>query len=112
MKDKDVSSLEHTRWRCQYHSVFAPKYYRIAIYREIKQYIGAILRKLCQQNGIEIIGAKACLDHIHMLVSIPPKCSVAQIMVYLKEKSGQMIFDRYTNLKYKYRNRHFWARGF
>ena len=112
MKDKDVSSLEHTSWRCQYHVVFAPKYRRMEIYGQIKQDIGVILRKLCQQKGVEIIEAEACRDHIHMLISIPPKYSVSQIMGYLKGKSSLMIFDRHANLKYKYGNRHFWARGY
>ena len=112
MKDKDVNSLEHTMWRCQYHVVFAPKYRRMEIYGQIKQDIGVILRKLCQQKGVEIIEAEACRDHIHMLISIPPKYSVSQIMGYLKGKSSLMIFDRHANLKYKYGNRHFWARGY
>ena len=110
--DKDISSLEHTRWRCQYHVVFAPKYRRLAIYGELKQDIGYILRKLCERKGIEIIEAEACPDHIHMLISIPPKLSVSQVMGYLKGKSSLMIFDRHANLKYKYGNRHFWARGY
>ncbi len=112
MKDQDMSSLEHTSWRCQYHVVFAPKYRRMEIYGEIKQDIGMILRKLCQQKGVEIIEAEACKNNIHMLISIPPKYSVAQIMGYLKGKSSLMIFDRHANLKYKYGNRHFWARGY
>lgn len=112
MKQPDISSLEHTSWRCQYHIVFAPKYRRMEIFGEIKQDIGVILRKLCQQKGVEILEAEACKDHIHMLVSIPPKYSVAQIMGYLKGKSSLMIFDRHANLKYKYGNRHFWARGY
>ena len=111
-KDADISSLEHTAWRCQYHVVFAPKYRRMEIYGAIKQDIGIILRKLCQQKGVEIIEAHACPDHIHMLISIPPKYSVSQIMGYLKGKSSLMIFDRHANLKYKYGNRHFWARGY
>lgn len=111
-RDKDISSLEHTSWRCQYHIVFAPKYRRMEIYGQIKQDIGVILRKLCQQKGVEIIEVEACLDHIHMLVSIPTKYSVSQIMGYLKGKSSLMIFDRHANLKYKYGNRHFGARGY
>ena len=111
-RDKDISSLEHTSWRCQYHIVFAPKYRKMEIYGQIKQDIGVILRKLCQQKGIEIIEAEACPDHIHMLVSIPPKYSVSQIMGYLKGESSLMIFDRHANLKCKYGNRHFWARGY
>ena len=109
---KGINSLEHTKWRCQYHIVFAPKYRRQVIYQEIKADIGFILRRLCEQKGVEIIEANACLDHIHMLISIPPKYSVSQIMGYLKGKSSLMIFDRHANMKYKYGNRHFWARGY
>jgi putative transposase len=112
MKEVDASSLEHTSWRCQYHVVFAPKYRRMEIYGKIKEDIGIILRKLCQQKSVEIIEAQACPDHIHMLISILPKYSVSQIMGYLKGKSSLMIFDRHANLKYKYGNRHFWARGY
>jgi len=112
MKEKDISQLQHTTWRCQYHVVFAPKYRRLVIYGQIKKDIGQILRKLCEQKGVEIIEAEACPDHIHMLISIPPKYSVSQIMGYLKGKSSLMIFDRHANLKYKYGDRHFWARGY
>ena len=112
VKDKDINSLDHTTWRCQYHVVFAPKYRRMVIYRELRADIGKILRQLCQQKGVEIIEAEACPDHIHMLLSIPPKYSVSQIMGFLKGKSSLMIFDRHANLKYKYGNRHFWARGY
>lgn len=112
MKDKDIGSLEHTMWRCQYHVVFATKYRRLAIYGEIKQDIGRILRQLCQQKGVEIIEAELCKDHVHMLLSIPPKYSVSQVMGYLKGKSSLMIFDRHANLKYKYGSRHFWVRGY
>ena len=112
VKNKDVNSLDHTSWRCQYHIVFAPKYRRMEIYGQIKVDIGKILRQLCQQKGIEIIEAELCKDHIHMLVSIPLKYSVSQIMGYLKGKSSLMIFDSHANLKYKYGNRHFWARGY
>lgn len=105
-------TFSNTTWRCQYHVVFAPKYRRMVIYREIRADIGKILRQLCQQKGVEIIEAEACPDHIHMLLSIPPKYSVSQIMGFLKGKSSLMIFDRHANLKYKYGNRHFWARGY
>lgn len=84
----------------------------MAIYGEIKVDIGKILRQLCKQKGIEIIEAELCQDHVHMLISIPPKYSVSQIMGYLKGKSSLMIFDRHANLKYKYGNRHFWCRGY
>ena len=112
MKRDDISSLAHSKWNCKYHVVFAPKYRRMVIYNQIKTDIGKILRKLCEQKGIEIIEAEACPDHIHMLISIPPKYSVAQVMGYLKGKSSLMIFDRHANLKYKYGNRHFWCRGY
>ena len=112
MKEKDINSLDHTRWGCQYHVVFALKYRRMAIYGEIKADIGKILRQLCKQKGIEIIEAELCKDHVHMLISVPPKYSISQIMGYLKGKSSLMIFDRHANLKYKYGNRHFWCRGY
>ena len=113
MKDnKDVDSLSHTTWRCQYHVVFAPKYRRMVIYGQIKKDIGQILRKLCEQKDIEIIEAEACPDHIHMLISFSPKYSISYVMGYLKGKSSLMIFDRHANLKYKYGNRHFWAEGY
>lgn len=112
MKEKDIKSLEHTKYRCQYHIVFAPKYRRQIIYREIKADIGYILRELCNRKGIEIIEAEACPDHIHMLLSIPPKYSVSDVMGYLKGKSSLMIFDRHANLKYKFGRRTFWTRGY
>ena len=112
MTRDDINSLAHSKWNCKYHVVFAPKYRRMVIYNQIKKDIGKILRKLCEQKGVEIIEAEACPDHIHMLLSIPPKYSVAQIMGYLKGKSSLMIFDRHANLKYKYGNRHFWCRGY
>ncbi len=108
----DTDSLAHTQWNCKYHIVFAPKYRRQIMYGKIKTDIGMMLRKLCEYKGIEIIEAEACKDHIHMLVSIPPKYSVSQIMGYLKGKSSLMIFEKYANLKYKYGNRHFWCRGY
>lgn len=108
----DTESLAHTKWNCKYHIVFAPKYRRQIIYGKIKADIGIVLRKLCEYKQIEIIEAEACKDHIHMLVSIPPKYSVSQIMGYLKGKSSLMIFEKYANMKYKYGNRHFWRRGY
>ncbi len=108
----DTDSLAHTQWNCKYHIVFSPKYRRQVIYGKIKKDIGSMLRRLCEYKGIEIIEAEACKDHIHMLVSIPPKYSVSQIMGYLKGKSSLMIFEKYANMKYKYGNRHFWCRGY
>ena len=108
----DKNSLAHTQWECKYHIVFAPKFRRKVIYEQIKEDIGKILRSLCERKGIEIIEAEACPDHIHMLIRIPPKYSVSEIMGYLKGKSSLMIFERHANLKYKYGNRHFWCRGY
>ncbi len=108
----DTNSLSHTTWNCKYHIVFAPKYRRQVIYGKIKKDIGDILRKLCEWKGVEILEAEACPDHIHMLVSIPPKISVSSFMGYLKGKSSLMIFDRHANMKYKYGNREFWCRGY
>ena len=109
---KDINSLSHSKWRCQYHIVFAPKYHRQEVYGKIKADMGNILRLLCDQKGVAIIETQACPDHIHMLVEIPPKMSVSQFVGYLKGKSSLMIFDRHANLKYKYGNRHFWCRGY
>ena len=108
----DESSLSHTRWDCKYHIVFAPKFRRKEIYGQLKAEIGAILRELCDRKGVEIVEATACVDHIHMLVKIPPKMSVSSFVGYLKGKSTLMIFERHANLKYRYGNRHFWCKGY
>ena len=108
----DKNSLAHTSWNCKYHIVSAPKYRRQVIYGRLKQDIGKTLRDLCERKGINILEAECCPDHIHMLLEIPPKYSVSQIMGYLKGKSSLIIFDRHANLKYKYGNRHFWCRGY
>ena len=112
MNKTSENSLAHTRWECKYHLVFAPKYRRQIIYRELRADIGKILRELCERKGVEIIEAECCPDHIHMLVRIPPKYSVSEVMGFLKGKSSLMIFDRHANLKYKYGNRNFWCRGY
>ena len=110
---EDITSLKHTKWRCQYHIVFAPKYRRRIIYGKYRTEIGKILRKICERmDGVEIIEANACEDHIHMLVTIPPKMSISKFMGILKGKSSLMIFYRFANLKYKFGNRHFWCRGY
>ena len=108
----DNQSLAHTSWNCKYHIVFAPKYRRREIFGKLRADIGKILRMLCQRKEIEIIEAECCIDHVHMLVKIPPKHSVSYIIGYLKGKSSLIIFDRHANLKYKYGNRHFWCRGY
>ena len=108
----DTNSLSHTKWNCKYHVVFAPKYRRQVIYGKLRLEIGKILRQLCAYKGVEIIEAEACPDHIHMLISIPPKISVSSFMGYLKGKSSLMYFDKFANLQYRYGNRRFWWEGF
>ena len=108
----DENSISHTRWNCTYHIIFIPKYRRKEIYGKLRKDIGEILRQLCGYKGVEIVEANACSDHIHMLLRIPPKISVSSFMGYLKGKSSLMIFDKHANLKYKYGNRHFWAKGY
>lgn len=107
-----AESLAHTKWLCKYHIVFTPKYRRKIIYNELRVDIQGIIKDLCKWKGIEIIEGHMMSDHIHLLLSIPPKYSVSQIMGYLKGKSAMMIFDRHSNLKYKFGNRHFWAEGY
>ena len=108
----DDLSLSHTRWNCKYLIVFIPKYRRKEIYGKTRSEIGKIIRQLCEYKNVEIIEAHAMVDHIHMLVRIPPKISVSGFMGYLKGKSSLMIFERFANLKYKYGNRNFWAKGY
>ena len=105
-------SLAHTKWNCKYHIVFAPKYRRKEFFGEKRAEIGRILRQPCEWKGIEIHEAEVCPDHVHMLVSIPPKVSVSGFMGYLKGKSSLMIYEQFGNLKYKYRGREFWCRGY
>ena len=106
------NDLAHTKWMCKYHIVFTPKYRRKIIYNQLKSDIRDILKQLCSYKGVEIIEGHLMPDHIHMLVSIPPKMSVSSFMGYLKGKSALMIFDRHANLKYKFGNRHFWSEGY
>lgn len=109
---KKEYSLAHTKWMCKYHIVFTPKYRRKVIYNQYKADIRDIIKQLCSYKGVEIIEGHLMPDHIHMLVSIPPKISVSSFMGYLKGKSALMIFDKHANLKYKFGNRHFWAEGY
>ncbi len=108
----DVHSLSHTKWNCKYHIVFAPKYRRKVFYEEKRLALGEILRELCKWKGVEIIEAEVCPDHIHMLLEIPPKISVSSFMGFLKGKSSLMIYEKWGNMKFKYRNREFWCRGY
>lgn len=107
-----AESLAHTKWLCKYHIVFTPKYRRKIIYHKLREDIKDIIKDLCKWKGVEIIEGHMMPDHIHLLVSIPPKMSISSFMGYLKGKSAMMIFDRHSNLKYKFGNRHFWAEGY
>ena len=107
-----TNSLAHTKWNCKYHIVFAPKYRRKVFYEGKRIEIREILRTLCRWKGVEVIEGEICPDHIHMLVSIPPKMSVAGFMGYLKGKSSLMIFQKWGNMKFAYRNREFWCKGY
>ncbi len=108
----DIHSLAHSKWNCKYHIVFAPKYRRKVFYGQKRLEIGAILRELCNWKGVNIIEAEVCIDHIHMLVEIPRKMSVASFMGFLKGKSSLLIYEKWANMKYKYRNREFWCKGY
>ena len=108
----DNQSLAHTKWNCKYHIVFAPKYRRKVFFGQKRFEIGGIIRELCRWKGVELLSAEACPDHIHILVAIPPKMSVSSFMGFLKGKSSLMIYEKWGNMKYKYRNRQFWCRGY
>ena len=112
MKNNDTNSLAHTTWNCKYHIVFAPKYRRKVFFGQKRREIGAILRSLCEWKEVNLIEGEICPDHVHMLVEIPPKYSVSSVMGYIKGKSSIIIYQKYANMKFKYRNRQFWCRGF
>ena len=109
---KKENALAHTKWMCKYHIVFTPKYRRKMIYNQYLEDVREIIKQLCSYKGVEILGGNVMSDHVHILVSIPPKMSVSSFMGYLKGKSALMMFDRYANLKYKFGNRHFWSEGY
>ena len=108
----DIHSLSHSKWNCKYHIVFAPKYRRKVFFGEKKREIGKILRCLCEWKGVNIIEAEICPDHVHMLVEIPPKIAVSSFMGYLKGKSSTMLYEQFPELKYKYRSKEFWCKGY
>ena len=112
MQKNDIHSLSHTKWECKYHIVFAPKYRRKVFYGQKRYEIGKILRELCRWKGVNLLEAEACPDHIHILVEVPPKYSISNFMGFLKGKSSLMIYEKWGNMKYKYRNRQFWCRGY
>lgn len=108
----ETHTLSHTTWNCKYHVVFAPKYRRKVFYGEKRLETEALLRTLCKWKGVNILEAEVCPDHVYMLVEMPPKYSVSQFMGYLKGKSSLMIYEKWGNMKYKYKNREFWCRGY
>ena len=111
-QNNDSNTLAHTKWNCKYHIVFAPKYRRKVFYEEKRREIREILRQLCEWKGVEIIEGEACVDHIHILVKVPPKISISGFMGFLKGKSSLMIYEKWSNIKYQYRNREFWCKGY
>ena len=111
-QNTDARSLAHTKWVCKYHVVFAPKYRRKVFFEEKREDIRDILRKLCEWKGVEILEGEVCPDHVHLLLSIPPKMSISSFMGYLKGKSSLMMYQKYGNLKFAYRNREFWCKGY
>ena len=112
MQKNDIHSLSHTKWECKYHIVFAPKYRRKVFFGQMRYEIGKIIRELCRWKGVNLLEAEACPDHIHILVEISPKFSISNFMGFLKGKSSLMIYEKWGNMKYKYRNRQFWCRGY
>ena len=111
-QDNDTNSVAHTQCKCKYHIVFAPKYRRKVFYNEKREDVREILRTLCKWKGVDIIEGEICPDHVHLMLSIPPKMSISGFMGYLKGKSSLMIFQKYGNMKFAYRNREFWCKGY
>ena len=107
-----AKSLSHTKYMCKYHIVFIPKFRRKLIYNKLRKDIQEIIKQLCQWKGVEILEGHMMPDHVHLLLEIPPKMSVSYFMGYLKGKSSLMIFEKHSNLKYKFGNRNFWATGY
>ena len=110
--NNDIKSLAHTKWNCKYHIVFAPKFRRKVFYESKRLEIGKMIRELCKWKEVNLIEGEVCLDHVHILVEIPPKLSVSSFMGFLKGKTSIMIYQKYGNMKFKYRNRNFWCRGY
>ena len=108
----DSRSISHTRWKCQYHLVFIPKYRKKVLYGKVRDDVREIISTLCKYKDVDIIAGAVCIDHVHLSVAIPPKISISSFMGYLKGKSALMIFDKHANLKYKFGNRHFWSEGY
>lgn len=99
-------------WECKYHIVWVPKRRRKVVYGKLREEIGTILRRLCEYKGVKLLEGKACIDHIHVCVAIPPKYSVSTIVGYLKGKSAIIVFEKYSKLKKNFMGHSFWARGY
>ena len=110
--NNDIKSLAHTKWNCKYHIVFVPKFRRKVFYESKRLEIGKMIRELCKWKEVNLIEGEVCPDHVHILVEIPPKLSVSSFMGFLKGKTSIMIYQKYGNMKFKYRNRNFWCRGY
>ncbi len=105
-------SLSHTVWECKYHIVFVPKRRRKVIYGQLRRDVGQIIRKLCEYKGVGLVEGKACIDHVHLCLSVPPKYAVATIVGYLKGKSAMVVFERHSKMKRNFKGHSFWARGY
>jgi len=108
----DTQSLAHTKWECKYHVVWIPKYRRKKLFGELRKELGPVLRELAKQKGSEIIEGKLLLDHVHILISIPPKYAVSQVIGYIKGKSAIHIARNYGGRRKNFTGEHFWARGY
>jgi putative transposase len=109
---REWQSLAHVRWECKYHVVIVPKYRRKTLFGHVRRRIGKIFQQLCRQKEIELVEGHAMLDHVHMVLSIPPKLSVAMAVGYLKGKSAIQIHREALNIKQGFTGKHFWSRGY
>ena len=112
MNSNDKKILSHTQWNCKYHIVFAPKYRRKIFYESHRKAIMQIIRELCEWKKVEILEGEMAIDHVHLLVMVPPKISISGFMGYLKGKSSLIIYQKFGTAKFKYRYREFWCRGY
>jgi len=105
-------SLSHTVWECKYHVVWVPKNRRKVIYGQLRREVVTVLRKLCEYKGVALLEGKACIDHIHLCISVPPKYAVSTMVGYLKGKSAMVVFEKYSKVKRNFKGHSFWARGY
>jgi len=105
-------SLSHTVWECKYHVVWVPKNRRKVIYGQLRREVVTIVRKLCEYKGVKILEGQACIDHIHLCISVPPKYALSTMVGYLKGKSAMVVFEKYSRVKRNFKGHSFWARGY